>query len=52
METLTDYHTDRELLLMLIDLVSRGTESKGPYVRNTLAIDKNATRGSWESPRR
>jgi len=24
METVTDYHTDRELLLMLIDLVSRG----------------------------
>jgi len=24
METLTDYHTDRELLLMLIDIVSRG----------------------------
>lgn len=24
METLTDYHTDRELLLMLMDLVSRG----------------------------
>ena len=27
-----------------IDLISRGTESKGPYIRNTLAIDKNATR--------
>jgi alpha-L-fucosidase len=24
METLTDYHTDRELLMMLIDIVSRG----------------------------
>ena len=27
-----------------IDLVSRGADSKGPYIRNTLAIDKNATR--------
>ena len=27
-----------------IDLISRGVESKGPYIRNTLAIDKNATR--------
>jgi DNA-directed RNA polymerase subunit beta len=33
-----------ELPMLDIDLVSRGTESKGPYVRNTLAIDKNATR--------
>ena len=32
------------LTMLDIDLVSRGTESKGPYVRNTLAIDKNATR--------
>src|SRR5260370_33433806 len=27
-----------------IALVSRGPDSKGPYIRNTLAIDKNATR--------
>src|SRR6266851_2869122 len=27
-----------------IDLGGRGTDSKGPYIRNTLAIDKNATR--------
>src|SRR5260370_16865372 len=27
-----------------IALVSRGPDSKGPYVRNTLALDKNATR--------
>src|SRR5579863_8036492 len=33
-----------EINLLDIDLVSRGTESKGPYIRNTLAIDKNATR--------
>src|SRR5437870_1203863 len=33
-----------ELPMLDIDLISRGTESKGPYVRNTLAIDKNATR--------
>src|SRR5207248_3013127 len=33
-----------ELPMLDIDLVSRGPESKGPYVRNTLAIDKNATR--------
>jgi DNA-directed RNA polymerase subunit beta len=33
-----------EVKLLDIDLVSRGTESKGPYIRNTLAIDKNATR--------
>src|SRR5437660_1332897 len=33
-----------ELPLLDIDLVSRGAESKGPYIRNTLAIDKNATR--------
>jgi DNA-directed RNA polymerase subunit beta len=33
-----------ELTMLDIDLVSRGTESKGPYIRNTLAIDKNATR--------
>src|ERR1700676_4446695 len=33
-----------ELPMLDIDLVSRGTESKGPYIRNTLAIDKNATR--------
>ena len=32
------------LPMLDIDLVSRGTESKGPYIRNTLAIDKNATR--------
>jgi DNA-directed RNA polymerase subunit beta len=33
-----------ELPVLDIDLVSRGGESKGPYIRNTLAIDKNATR--------
>jgi DNA-directed RNA polymerase subunit beta len=33
-----------ELPVLDIDLISRGTDSKGPYVRNTLAIDKNATR--------
>src|SRR5216683_2405991 len=33
-----------ELPMLDIDLVSRGAESKGPYIRNTLAIDKNATR--------
>ena len=32
------------LPMLDIDLVSRGTESKGPYIRNTLAIDKNGTR--------
>src|SRR5258707_5071680 len=34
----------QELPVLDIDLVSRGPDSKGPYVRNTLAIDKNATR--------
>src|SRR3954470_2578722 len=33
-----------ELPVLDIDLVSRGPDSKGPYARNTLAIDKNATR--------
>ena len=33
-----------ELPVLDIDLVSRGGDSKGPYIRNTLAIDKNATR--------
>src|SRR5438552_15666895 len=33
-----------ELPVLDIDLGGRGAESKGPYVRNTLAIDKNATR--------
>src|SRR5215204_5406679 len=33
-----------ELPMLDIDLISRGTESKGPYIRSTLAIDKNATR--------
>ena len=33
-----------ELPMLDIDLVSRGADSKGPYIRNTLAIDKNATR--------
>jgi DNA-directed RNA polymerase subunit beta len=33
-----------ELPMLDIDLVSRGPDSKGPYIRNTLAIDKNATR--------
>ena len=32
------------LPMLDIDLVGRGAESKGPYIRNTLAIDKNATR--------
>src|SRR5437868_7140319 len=34
----------KELPILDIDLVSRGPESKGAYIRNTLAIDKNATR--------
>src|SRR6267378_2065595 len=34
----------QELPMLDIDLVSRGPDSKGPYIRNTLAIDKNATR--------
>src|SRR5216110_686501 len=34
----------KELPILDIDLVSRGPDSKGPYIRNTLAIDKNATR--------
>src|SRR5690349_2811797 len=34
----------KELPVVDIDLVSRGPDSKGPYIRNTLAIDKNATR--------
>src|SRR5271154_2931274 len=33
-----------EIKVLDIDLGSRGVESKGPYIRNTLAIDKNATR--------
>src|ERR1700723_3739970 len=33
-----------ELPVLDIDLVNRGPESKGPYIRATLAIDKNATR--------
>jgi DNA-directed RNA polymerase subunit beta len=33
-----------ELPMLDIDLGSHGAESKGPYIRNTLAIDKNATR--------
>jgi DNA-directed RNA polymerase subunit beta len=33
-----------ELPLLDIDVVSRGPESRGPYIRHTLAIDKNATR--------
>src|SRR4051795_964463 len=33
-----------ELPVLDIDLISRGADSKGPYIRNTLAIDKNATR--------
>jgi DNA-directed RNA polymerase subunit beta len=33
-----------ELPILDIDVVSRGADSKGPYIRNTLAIDKNATR--------
>jgi DNA-directed RNA polymerase subunit beta len=34
----------KELPVLDIDLISRGPDSKGPYIRNTLAIDKNATR--------
>src|SRR5436190_5615966 len=34
----------KELPVLDIDLVSRGPDSKGAYIRNTLAIDKNATR--------
>src|SRR5258708_5774471 len=33
-----------ELPVLDIDFGGHGTESKGPYIRNTLAIDKNATR--------
>src|SRR3954470_17213662 len=33
-----------ELPVLDIALVSRGADSKGPYIRSTLAIDKNATR--------
>ncbi|HTV87855.1 MAG TPA: DNA-directed RNA polymerase subunit beta, partial [Stellaceae bacterium] len=33
-----------ELPVLDIDFVSRGGDSKGPYIRSTLAIDKNATR--------
>jgi DNA-directed RNA polymerase subunit beta len=33
-----------ELPVLDIDLVRSGPDSKGPYVRNTVAIDKNATR--------
>jgi DNA-directed RNA polymerase subunit beta len=33
-----------ELPVLDIDMVNRGPESKGPYIRATLAIDKNATR--------
>ena len=33
-----------ELPVLDIDLVNRGPDSKGPYIRSTLAIDKNATR--------
>ena len=33
-----------ELSVLDIDIVNRGPESKGPYIRATLAIDKNATR--------
>src|SRR5207237_1096195 len=33
-----------ELPVLDIDIINRGPESKGPYVRATLAVDKNATR--------
>ena len=33
-----------ELPVLDIDIVNRGPESRGPYIRSTLAIDKNATR--------
>ena len=33
-----------ELPVLDIDLISRGADTKGPYIRNTLAIDKSATR--------
>ncbi|HTW51420.1 MAG TPA: DNA-directed RNA polymerase subunit beta [Stellaceae bacterium] len=33
-----------ELPVLDIDIVNRGPDSKGPYIRATLAIDKNATR--------
>src|SRR4029077_21113376 len=33
-----------ELPVLDIDVINRGPESKGPYIRHTLAIDKNATR--------
>ncbi len=33
-----------ELPVLDVELVSRGGDSRGPYIRNTLAIDKNATR--------
>src|SRR6202035_4118701 len=32
------------LPMLDIDLGSHGAESKGPYIRSTLAVDKNATR--------
>src|SRR5207248_6074287 len=33
-----------ELPLLDIDIINRGPDSKGPYIRATLALDKNATR--------
>jgi DNA-directed RNA polymerase subunit beta len=33
-----------ELPVLDIDIVNRGPDSKGPYIRSTLTIDKNATR--------
>src|SRR5579884_173160 len=33
-----------ELPVLDIDLVTHGPDTRGPYIRNTLAIDKNATR--------
>jgi DNA-directed RNA polymerase subunit beta len=33
-----------ELPVLDIDIINRGPDSKGPYIRATLAIDKNATR--------
>jgi len=33
-----------ELPVLDIDIINRGPDSRGPYIRATLAIDKNATR--------